>query len=191
VLAEEALAQLPAGERPTHLFLQAGVGGMAAAVAGHLWETLGEARPTVVVVEPARAACCYESARAGRPVSLEGDLDTLMACLSCGEPSLLAWEVLDAGADFFLTIPDEAALRAMRVLAKGAGGDPAVVAGESGAAGVAALLVAAESPELREALGLGGEARVLVIGTEGATDPEIYRRIVQGDDQETNTPPTS
>jgi diaminopropionate ammonia-lyase len=178
VLAEEALAQLPPGAPPTHLFLQAGVGGLAAAVAGHFWEALGAGRPTVVVVEPERAACLYESARAGRPVTLEGDLDTVMAMLSCGEPSLLAWQLLERGADVFATVPDAAAVRAMRVLAEGRGGDPAIVAGESGAAGLAALLLAAESPEHRSALGLDEHSHVLLIGTEGATDPEIYARLM-------------
>lgn len=114
VLAEEAIAQSDA--QPTHLFLQGGVGGFAAAIIAHYWERTGAARPTTIIVEPDRAACLLASARAGKPEAVHGALDTIMAGLACGEPSLLAWDILDAGADAFLSIPDERALEAMRTL---------------------------------------------------------------------------
>jgi len=181
VVAEEIFAQLPGGAAPTHVFLQAGVGGMAAALCARFWQRWAAARPRLVVVEPERAACLYESARAGRPVVLTGDLDTVMAGLSCGEVSALAWPVLAAGAEDFMTIGDDRALDTVRFLADGAGGDAPLVAGETGVAGLAGLRAAAADPALRAALALGPASRVLVIGSEGDTDPDIYRRIAGRD----------
>ncbi len=176
VMAEEALDQLDA--RPSHVFLQAGVGGLAAAVASRIERRWGAARPTVVVVEPDRAACLMASAAAGRPVAVPGELDTVMAGLACGEPSLLAWRVLERLADLFLAIPDHAATATMRLLAEGVGGDPPLVAGESGVAGLAGAIALASSPDPARRAGLGPDSRILVIGSEGATDPELYREIV-------------
>jgi diaminopropionate ammonia-lyase len=183
ILVEEAVEQLGHGQGmaafpATHIFLQGGVGGFAAAVAAHLWEGLGSRRPTVAVVEPERADCLLESARAGRPVRSAKDLDTVMAGLACGEPSLIAWEILATAADGFLSIPDEAAVAAMRLLADAPFGDRPVVAGESGAAGLAGLIAAVGDGDCRRALDLGPGSRVLLVGTEGATDPELYERLV-------------
>ncbi len=179
VMAEEAIDQLEAaGERPTHVFVQGGVGGLAAAVAARFEASFGPDRPQLVVVEPERAACLLASCRAGRPVAVPGDLATVMAGLACGEPSLLAWRVLGELAHAFLAVPDHAAEATMRLLAQGVGGDPPVVAGESGVAGLAGLLAAANCPELAAPLGLDADSRVLVFGTEGATDPVLYRSIV-------------
>jgi diaminopropionate ammonia-lyase len=177
VVAEEVFAQLPGGAAPTHVFLQAGVGGMAASLCARFWQHWAAARPRTIIVEPDRAACLYASARAGRPVVLTGDLDTIMAGLSCGEVSLLAWPVLAAGAEDFMTIGDDLAVDTVRFLADGAAGDPPLVAGETGVAGLAGLREAAADPALRAALALGPTSRVLVIGSEGDTDPAIYRRI--------------
>lgn len=177
VVADEVFAQLPGGLASTHVFLQAGVGGMAAALCARFWLHWAAARPRVIVVEPDRAACLYESARAGRPVVLTGDLDTVMAGLSCGEVSALAWPVLAAGAEDFMTVGDDRAIDTVRFLADGAGGDAPLVAGETGVAGLAGLRAAASDPALRAALALGPASRVLVIGSEGDTDPDIYRRI--------------
>ena len=178
VMAEEIVERLAGEPAPTHAFVQAGVGGLAAAVCGHLWESWGADRPCFVVVEPVAAACCLASARAGRPVTIEGDLATVMGGLAAGRPSRPAWRILEHGAAAFLAIADEAALCAMVTLAAG---DPPIVAGESGAAGVAGLIAAAGEPQLGAALGLDGESRVLVIGSEGATDPGLYRRYVGRD----------
>jgi diaminopropionate ammonia-lyase len=121
----------------------------------------------VVGVEPTKAACLLESARAGRPVQLGGALDSIMAGLNCGTPSLIAWPVVRAGIDSFVAVSDDDAEEAMRALA-----DVGVVSGESGAAGLAGLL--AFGPQL----GLRPDDRVLVVSTEGDTDPVAYRRIV-------------
>ena len=176
VMAEEVIAQLPSA--PSHVFVQGGVGGLAAAILAPFWWRLGAARPRFVVVEPETAACLYASAEAGRPAVVPGDLDTVMAGLAAGEVSLLAWEILEAGADGFMTVNDESARVLMRRLAEGRDGDPPVVAGESAVAGLAGALAAREDPAMRGHLGLGPESRVLVFGTEGATDPALYEEIV-------------
>ena len=177
VMVDEMLAQ-PGGDDATHLFVQGGVGGLAAAVCGRFWERLGARRPRCVVVEPSRADCIARSVAAGTPASVPGDLDTFMACLAAGEVSRPAWRILERGVDDVLTLPDEAAPEAMRLLAAGVDGDPPLVSGESGCAAIAGLVAAALDPELREAIGLDGSSRVIAIGSEGATDPETFERVV-------------
>jgi len=166
VMVAEALAQ--AGP-PTHVFVQGGVGGVAAAVVAHVWERFGAARPRVIVVEPDKADCLTRSAEAGRLTQISGDLDTIMAGLSCGEPSPLAWAILATGADAFMSIGDETIAPAMRALA-----EHGVVGGESGVVGVAALEIAARDPAMRKSVALDAASRVLLFGTEGATDPALY-----------------
>ena len=171
LMAEEALAALPAP--PTHLFVQGGVGGVAAAVSVQR-RAGGAADARLVVVEPDRAACLLASAEAGHAVTVPGELDTLMAGLACGEPSLLAWQELERAAFAFMAVPDAAAVACMTALGRGT---PRVVAGESAVAGLAGLLLAARDPAARAALGLDGESRVLLFGTEGATDPAAYEAL--------------
>ena len=178
VMAAEIAAQLPAGVVPTHVFVQAGVGALAAAICASFWLRWGARRPRFAVVEPARADCFYRSLEAGRPTAVHGDLDTVMAGLACGEVSQLAWEVLETGADAAVAIGDASALEAVRALALPRGRDPAIVAGETGGAGLAALLALKERPDLRAQLALGADSTLLLFGSEGDTDPEIYRRIV-------------
>jgi len=175
-MVREALRQLP--EPPTHVFVQAGVGGVAAAVGGHLALALADQRPMFIVVEPARAACLYESARAGHPIRIEQGEPTVMAMLECYEPSLIAWRVLSRVADGFMTVEEEDAVAAMKRLARPLGADPAVVAGESGGVGLAGLISALADPEARKALRLGPRSRIFVINTEGATDPLRYAELV-------------
>lgn len=178
LMAAEALEQWPEAEPPTHLFLQTGVGGMAAAVAGHFVRRFGAARPVIVLADPLKSACWLESIRAGHPVAVEGDLDTLMAGLACGEVSGLAWTVLEPLTDAVVGLADEAAIDGMRLLAEGRFGDAPLVAGESAVAGLMALMAVAGDAAARAALKLGPEARVLVFGTEGATDPVLWERLV-------------
>ncbi|MBS0243838.1 MAG: diaminopropionate ammonia-lyase, partial [Proteobacteria bacterium] len=175
-IAREALDQLPAP--PTHVFVQAGVGGIAAATAAHLAIRLASERPKFIVVEPALAACILASAKAGKPAIAPEGAPTVMAMLECYEPSLVAWRLLARTADAFMGIDDADAVAAMRRLAKPSGGDTAIVAGESGAAGLGGLLAACREPEVREALRLDRSSRVLLINTEGATDPAVYSSIV-------------
>jgi len=181
VMQDEVARQLPAGVLPTHCLVHAGVGGLAAAVLARQAQLWGAARPRFIVVEPNKADGLLQSAIAGRPMPSRGDLDTVMAGLSTAEVSLLAWDVLGAGADGFVAIDDHWALEAMRRLAAGAGGDRRIVAGETGGASIAALLALKADGAAWSALGLGPRSRVLVFGSEGDTDPSIYRRIVGRD----------
>jgi diaminopropionate ammonia-lyase len=178
VMAAEIFRQLPAGEIPSHVFVQVGVGALAAAVCASFWLDWGSQRPRFVAVEPTRADCLARSVEAGRPVVVHGDLETVMAGLACGEVSEAAWEILREGTDVALAIGDDWALEAVRALANPRDGDPVVVAGETGGAGLAALLALRDRPDLRAQLGLDASSRVLLLGSEGDTDPEIYRRIV-------------
>ena len=169
--------------RPTHVLVQAGVGALAASVAGYYRKLFGEGRPRVAVVEPERAACLFESARRddGRPHSVGGTLETIMAGLACGDPSPLAWEVLSRCADFFVKCPDFVAAKGMRVYGVPVAGDPFIVSGESGAVTLGALMYACEYgglEELKRKMGLGGESQILLINTEGNTDPDHFRRVV-------------
>jgi diaminopropionate ammonia-lyase len=177
VMAAEIAQQLE-GAAPTHVFVQAGVGALAAAVCASFWLHWGAQRPRFVTVEPTRADCVYRSLEAGRPVVVGGSLQTVMAGLACGEVSELAWPVLHAGTDAAVALDDAWALEAMRVLAAPAAGDPPIVAGETGGAGLAALLAAHADPALRSCLGLDATSRVLLLGSEGDTDPAIYRAVV-------------
>jgi diaminopropionate ammonia-lyase len=177
LMADEAADQW-IGPQPTHVFIQAGVGGAAAAVSAQVRARWGGGEgcgPALIVVEPDRAACLLASARAGRMTTVTGGLDTIMAGLACGEPSLLAWQELERSATAFMAIPDAAAIDTMRFLA-GLG----IVAGESGVAGLAALRLAMADPDAAAALGLDTESRVLVFGTEGATDTLLYESLIHG-----------
>jgi diaminopropionate ammonia-lyase len=165
-------------EGPDVVVVPVGVGGLAAAAVRH-WHRRGRRRPPCLLgVEPLAAACVLRSLRAGRIVTVPGPHDSIMAGLNCGTPSLVAWPLLRAGLDAVVAVADERARQAMRDLA-----EAGVVAGETGAASLAGLAEATggrQAGELRRVLGLGPHARVLLLCTEGATDPEAYRRIVGG-----------
>jgi diaminopropionate ammonia-lyase len=180
-LMQEIIGQLGASRTPTHVFVQAGVGGLAAALAEYGSDRWGLDRPILVVVEAENADCVYQSIDAGRWVSVGGELDTIMAGLAAGEVSRYAWTVLERGADFCMTIPDEAAIATMQLLARAPFGDQVVTAGESGVAGLAAALVVCRDENARATLGIDPSSRILTIGTEGATDPVLYERIVRGE----------
>lgn len=167
VMVREALSQISREELPTHVFLQAGVGGLAASVTAHLWEVLGSERPVTTVVEPSEADCLLESALVGSATSSRGSLDTAMECLACREPSILAWKILDQGADAFVTIPDQATRETVTLLAGGVEGDPVLRSQPSGVAGLTGLMAATFEPTLSGPLGLGEDSRVLIFGSEG------------------------
>ncbi|MEQ8666470.1 MAG: diaminopropionate ammonia-lyase [Rhodospirillales bacterium] len=163
---------------PTHVFIQAGVGGVAASLLASFWQLLGERRPRFIIVEPARAACVLESAKRNAPSNVSIEEETIMAGLSCGEISLIAWEVLSRGASDVLSIGEHGVEESMRLLASGKAGGGKLVAGESAVAGLVALIAAAKQGDWRMKLGIDNRSRILLIGCEGATDPEIYEKIV-------------
>lgn len=184
-MASEAAEQLAAAgvDRPTHIFIQAGVGSLAGAVQGYFANLFPDNTPTTVVMEAQAADCLYKGAVAadGKPRIVGGDLQTIMAGLACGEPNSISWEILRNHASFFVSCPDWVAAKGMRMLGAPCKGDPQVVSGESGAVGmglVAALMEDNSYRELREAIGLSRDSKVLIFSTEGDTDPENYRKVV-------------
>jgi diaminopropionate ammonia-lyase len=175
VMAAEIATAL--ADPPTQVIAQAGVGALAAAMCADFWLRYGARRPFFVVVEPTTADCIARSLAVGHPVAVGGSLETVMAGLACGEVSELAWEILRAGANAAVAVDDAPALAAMRAFAAPLAGDPPIVSGETGAAGLAALLAADADPAIRATLRLDADARVLLLGSEGDTDPAIYRQI--------------
>ncbi len=184
-LAREIVRQLEeAGEeKPTHLFLQAGVGSFAGAVLGYFTTVWGEERPVTTIVEPDQADCVYQSAKAddGKLHFVTGDMNSMMAGLCCGEPCTISWEIINSYADAFVSCGDGYSARGMRLLGRPEEGDSTVISGESGAvtAGVLeAILTEERLGRLREELGLNERSRVLLISTEGDTDRANYQKIL-------------
>ncbi len=177
----EAYTQLP--EKPTHIFLQAGVGSMAGAITGFFASVYGEERPIVTIVEPNKADCVFRTADAadGALHFVTGDMDTIMAGLACGEPCSIGWNVLRDYADNFISCPDYVAAQGMRILANPAKGDERIISGESGAAAFGCVTEIMRNPEyadVKAKLKLDENSRVLFFSTEGDTDKENYRAIV-------------
>lgn len=169
--------------KPTHIFLQAGVGAFAAAMIAFYEKLFGGAAPISVVVEPRTAACLYHSMQIGdgHPHAVTGDLNTIMAGLACGEPSPLAWQILRDCADFIVTVPDYVAAKGMRMYGVPLKGDPFVISGESGAVTLGALnfiMAYKGAADLKEYLQLDETSQVLLINTEGNTDPDYFRNVV-------------
>ncbi len=184
-VALEALEQLIAGgvTRPTHLIVQAGVGAFAGAMAGFFANYYGDACPTIIVVEPDVADCHYRSAKKGdgSMVNVGGSMQTIMAGLACGEVNSVSWDILREHASFFVSMPDYVAAKGMRVLGSPRTGDPKVISGESGAAGMGLLMelfTNSDYADFKEAAGIDENSIVLMVSTEGDTDPDEYRRIV-------------
>ena len=183
-MAHEAIEQLN-GEKPTHIFLQAGVGAMSGGLTGYFADLYGdEDRPIITIVEPNKADCIYRTAKAndGKLHFVKGDMNSIMAGLCCGEPCTIGWDVLKDHADNFVSMPDYVAAKGMRVLGNPIGDDPRVISGESGAStlGFVAELLQNESLDwLREQLKIDENSKILCFSTEGDTDRENYRRIVE------------
>ena len=184
-MAMEAYDQLQdyGCERPTHVFIQAGVGSLAGAVQGYFANRYPENPPKVVVVEAEAAACLYKGASVGDGSIqiVDGDMVTIMAGLACGEPNTISWDILKNHVDTFISTPDWVAAKGMRMLAAPIKGDTPVTSGESGAAPfgtLACIMMMDEYKELREHLGLDENSKVLLFSTEGNTDPERYESIV-------------
>ena len=178
IMTREACAALDTA--PTHVFLQGGVGGLAASVAGFLRQYWSDKTPRVIIVEPELAPCLYESARQGTPITVQIHEETIMAGLSCGAPSAIAWEILCAEASDYITIPDSLVAPTIRLLANAESGDEKVEAGESAVAGLATLIAVMQDAKMAHALGLDKSARILLFGSEGITDPAIFKAIMDG-----------
>ncbi len=177
----EAFEQLP--EKPTHIFVQAGVGSLATAMIGFFSGVYGKNRPIMTVVEPNRADCLYRTAEAndGKLHFVTGQMDTLMAGLACGEPCSIGWEILKYYTDHFISCPDYVAAKGMRILGNPIGDETRVISGESGAATIGCVAEIMTNPDLKyikEAIKLDDTSSVLFFSTEGDTDSESYRAIV-------------
>ena len=180
-MASEAAEQM--AERPTHIFIQAGVGSLAGAVQGFFSNLYPESEPVVVVMEATAADCLYQGAVAadGAVRFVEGDLQTIMAGLACGEPNTISWDILKNHSAVFVSCPDWVAAKGMRMLGAPLKGDPQVTSGESGAVGmglVSTIMQDEQYRDLRDAIGLDKDSKVLLFSTEGDTDPENYKHIV-------------
>ncbi|NLM44360.1 MAG: diaminopropionate ammonia-lyase [Clostridiales bacterium] len=183
-MAVEAYEQL-GNIKPTHIFLQAGVGSFASSILGFCVNIYGSERPIATIVEPNLADCIFRTAAAndGALHKVGGDMNTIMAGLACGEPSFLAWDIMKDYADYFVSIPDEVAAKGMRILGNPLSGDERVIAGESGAAGFSFAMEILMNPKyqsLKERMGIDKDSCLLFFNTEGDTDKENYRKIVWG-----------
>ncbi len=163
---------------PTHVFVQAGVGGFAASVTGHFKRTFGSKRPMIIIVEPMTAGCCFQSFQSGRRSRQEGDLETLMGGLACGEVSLFAWEILKDHADAAMVISDDEVAETMKLLALESAHRQPIVAGEAGVASLIGAMNACKCEETRDILKIDTTSRILVYGTEADTDPELYKSLI-------------
>ena len=179
VMMSEITDRLPL-ESFTHIFLQCGVGSFAGALCDYVHSKLGAKAPMLITVEPVNAACVFRSIEKGSISTVAGDLDTIMAGLACGRPSPLAFDVLRKCVSHSIRIEDEWALAAVRLLSEVTLIGKPIVAGETGAAGLGALLWSTSRQDKRNELGLDSKSRVLLFCTEGATDPHIYNNIVRG-----------
>lgn len=179
----ELKKQLEGKEKPTHLFLQAGVGSFAGAMAGYFSNLWGKECPKIIIVEPDKADCIFRTAKAGDGTlhTVTGSMDSMMAGLCCGEPCTLGWDILKNAASAFVSCGDSYSARGMRILGRPIGDDPVIVSGESGAvtAGVASAMLTDDSlSDIKTALGMDDNSRILVISTEGDTDRENYIKIL-------------
>ena len=178
-IMDEVVDQLDS--TPTHVFLQAGVGSFAGAMLGYILSHYGKDGPRIYIVEPDEANCLYLSSLAGDIRIVDGDMATIMAGLACGEPNTVSWPMIRDYSDGFISCPNHVAARGMRIMAAPLPGDPQIVSGESGAVGMGLLSHLMERDEykgVRESMGLGKDSRILLISTEGDTDPVKFRDIV-------------
>jgi len=178
VLFDEAMEEIKenGGDMPTHIILQAGVGSFSASGVGYFNSIYGKKRPLSIIVEPDNAACFYESIQIndGNPHRAKGDLSTIMAGLSCGVPNPIAWDIHRDYSDVFVSCKDELSALSMRALGNPLKGDRRIVSGESGAIGLGVLM------HIKKDLEIGKDSEILLISTEGDTDPKNYLDIVWG-----------
>ncbi len=180
VMTHEIFKQLNNGVVPTHIIIQGGVGGLAASICAHASALWGSQRPKFIVVEPETADCLYQSAMLGEPKMVHIEKETLMGGLSCGEVSLIGWDILKNNTNDFITISDDNVRPAMRLMAKGVSEDPSIEAGESAVAGIATLMELKNLSTIKSELNIDKNSRILLFGTEGATDQNMYDQIVTG-----------
>ncbi len=176
VMMKEIVDQIK-GEKITHIILQAGVGGMAGAMVAGIARYLNNV-PVTLVVEPDSAACVMESIKTGKIEKIDIKRESLMGGMSCGEVSLVPWEILKNSVKHCISLPDDDIAKTMKLLGNSSFSEEKIIAGENSAPGVISLITSCEDQNIKENLQLNKKSNVLVIGCEGDTDKEIYRNLI-------------
>ena len=177
VMSKEIIEQM-GSSRPTHTILPIGVGGLAAGIVAPMWEDMNANLGKMISVESHFSQCFLNSISNGKPTLVDIKEETLMAGLSCGEVSEIAWEILKPTLSHCMSIADEGIAKIMQLFANGNFGETSIEAGECSASGLAALLIAKNNPSIWRQLELNKDSTVLLIGTEGATDPILYKQLI-------------
>ena len=176
VMMKEIFDQLDNNEI-THIILQAGVGGMAGAMIAGIARYLKNI-PITIVVEPDSAACVLESIRSGKVEKIDIKRESLMGGMSCGEVSLVPWEILKNSVKYCISLPDDDIAKTMKLLGNGSFSEEKIIAGENSAPGVISLIASCEDQKIKKDLNLNSNSNVLIIGCEGDTDQEMYKKLV-------------
>ena len=176
VMMKEIVEQIN-NNQISHIILQAGVGGMAAAMIAGIARYLDYV-PTTIIVEPDSAACVLESVRAGKIKKIDIKRESLMGGMSCGEVSLVPWEIIKNSVNYCITLPDDDVARTMRLLGNANFSSTKIIAGENSAPGVISLIASCEDEKIRNKLKLNKSSNVLLIGCEGDTDKEMYQKLI-------------
>ena len=176
VMMKEIVDQLDNNEI-THIILQAGVGGMAGAMIAGIARYLTNI-PITIVVEPDSAACVLESIKSGKIEKIDIKRESLMGGMSCGEVSLVPWEILKNSVKYCISLPDDDIAKTMKLLGNASFSEEKIIAGENSAPGVISLIASCEDQKIKKDLNLNSNSNVLIIGCEGDTDQEMYKKLV-------------
>ena len=176
VMMKEIVDQID-NNKITHIILQAGVGGMAGAMVAGIARYLDNT-PNTIVVEPDSAACVLESIKKGKIEKINIKRESLMGGMSCGEVSLVPWEILKNSVKYCMSLPDDDIAKTMRLLGKASFSDEKIIAGENSAPGIISLIAGCENEEIKNKLQLNDKSNVLLIGCEGDTDQEMYQKLI-------------
>ena len=161
----------------THIILQAGVGGMAGAMVAGIARYLDNV-PTTITVEPDSAACVLESIRTGKIEKIDIKRESLMGGMSCGEVSLVPWEILKSSVRYCISLPDDDIAKTMKLLGNASFSKEKIIAGENSAPGVISLITSCEDEKIKEKIGLNKNSNVMLIGCEGDTDQKMYQKLI-------------
>ena len=164
-------------EKISHVLLQAGVGGMAAAMVAGIAKYL-DYIPKIIVVEPDSAACVLESIRTGKIEKIDIKRESLMGGMSCGEVSLVPWEILKNSVKYCISLPDDDIAKTMKLLGNSSFSQEKIIAGENSAPGVISLIASCEDEKIKEKIGLNKNSNVMLIGCEGDTDQTMYQKLI-------------
>ena len=176
VMMKEIVDQIKT-DQITHIILQAGVGGMAGAMVAGIAKYLKNI-PEIIVVEPDSAACVMESIKTGKIEKIDIKRESLMGGMSCGEVSLVPWEILKNSVKFCISLPDDDIAKTMKLLGNSSFSEEKIIAGENSAPGVISLITSCVDDKIKKKLNLSVKSNILVIGCEGDTDKEMYQKLI-------------